>query len=514
MSESTSTPPTASAPPTATPAYDGLTATWTRLHRLGHLGALAGWDQAANMPPKGNEARAAALAELATLLHRLRTDAALPAQIERGAHEALDAAQRANLREIRRDWRRSNALPDSLVQRQSLASSRCEHAWRAQRPANDWAGFVENFRPVLASVREEAALLAAQTGRSKYDALLDRYEPGMSTAQLDRVFGDVRSWLPDLIRRVRARQAARDAADPLVEPVGPFPIARQRALCEQVIRRLGFDFDAGRLDVSTHPFCGGVPEDVRMTTRFDEREFLTALMGTVHETGHGRYEQNLPREWLGQPLAEARSMGLHESQSLSFEMQLGGHPGFAALLAPLLREAFGDQPAFAPANLHRLLTRVSPGRIRVDADEVTYPAHVILRYEIERPLVEGEIEPEHIPALWDAKMMELLQIDTRGDFRDGPLQDVHWPEGLIGYFPCYTLGAMYAAQWFAALRRAVPDLDARLAAGDLVPVFDWLRDNIWQQGSRWTTDELAQRASGEALNPAHFRAHLEARYLG
>ncbi|MEO7245948.1 MAG: carboxypeptidase M32, partial [Rubrivivax sp.] len=368
--------------------------------------------------------------------------------------------------------------------------------------------------PVLASVREEAALLAAQTGRSKYDALLDRYEPGMSTAQLDRVFGDVRSWLPDLIRRVRARQAARDDADPLVEPVGPFPIARQRALCEQVIRRLGFDFDAGRLDVSTHPFCGGVPEDVRMTTRFDEREFITSLMGTVHETGHGRYEQNLPREWLGQPLAEARSMGLHESQSLSFEMQLGGHPGFATLLAPLLREAFGDQPAFAPANLHRLLTRVSPGRIRVDADEVTYPAHVILRYEIERSLVEGEIEPEHIPALWDAKMMELLQIDTRGDFRDGPLQDVHWPEGLIGYFPCYTLGAMYAAQWFAALRRAVPDLDAGLAAGDLVPVFDWLRDNIWQQGSRWTTDELAQRASGESLNPAHFRAHLESRYLG
>jgi carboxypeptidase Taq len=207
-------------------------------------------------------------------------------------------------------------------------------------------------------------------------------------------------------------------------------------------------------------------------------------------------------------------MALHESQSLSFEMQLGSHPGFVAHLAPLLREAFGEQPAFEPGNLARLLTRVVPGLIRVDADEVTYPAHVILRYEIERPLVEGDIEPEDIPALWDAKMSELLGLDTRGNFKDGPLQDVHWPEGLIGYFPCYSLGAMYAAQWFSAMRRQHADLDERIARGDFGVVFDWLSENIWSQGSRWTTDELALRASGEVLNPAHFRAHLERRYLG
>jgi carboxypeptidase Taq len=277
---------------------------------------------------------------------------------------------------------------------------------------------------------------------------------------------------------------------------------------------LGFDFDAGRLDVSTHPFCGGVPEDVRMTTRFSEDDFLGSLLGTVHETGHGRYEQNLPRDLLGQPVAEARSMALHESQSLSFEMQLGSHPGFVARLAPMLAEAFGAQPAFEPANLQRLMTRVKPGLIRVDADEVTYPAHIILRYEIERPLIEGDIEAADIPALWDAKMMELLGLDTRGNFKDGPMQDVHWPEGLFGYFPCYSLGAMFAAQWFAAMRRQMPDLDAHIAAGRLEVVFDWLRDNIWTQASRWTTDELAVRASGEVLNPTHFKAHLEARYLG
>ena len=493
-----------------TPIYDELASSWTRMHHFGHLQSLASWDQAANMPPKGNEARAAALAEMAALLHRMRTEPKLRGQLGAVEQEPLSDLQRANLREMHRQWMASNALPESLVQRQQLASSRCEHAWRKQRPANDWAGFVENFREVLKLAREEAALLSAQTGLSKYDALMDRFEPGMRCAQVDRVFGDVRQWLPGLIQQVTAKQAR----EPVVEPVGPFPVAAQRQLCEQVMRLLGFDFEGGRLDVSTHPFCGGVPEDVRMTTRFSETDFLGSLMGTVHETGHGRYEQNLPRELLGQPVAQARSMALHESQSLSFEMQLGSHPGFIRHLAPLVAQAFGAQPAFEPANLRRLITRVKPGFIRVDADEVTYPAHVILRYEIERPLIEGEIEPEDIPALWDAKMMELLGVDTRGNFKDGPLQDVHWPEALFGYFPCYSLGAMYAAQWFAAMRRAMPGLDKSIEAGDLAPVFGWLQANIWSQASRWTTDELARRASGEVLNPAHFRTHLETRYLG
>jgi carboxypeptidase Taq len=493
-----------------TPTYDELSTTWSRMHRLGHLQSIAGWDQAANMPPKGVEARAAAMAEMAALLHRMRTDAKLPEQLARAEQEPLSDFQRANLREIRRQWHASNALPESLVQRRQLASARCEHAWRKQRPANDWAGFLGNFREVLALAREEAALLSAQSGLSKYDAMMERFEPGMRSAQLDRVFGDLRQWLPGLIGQVTQKQSQ----DTVTQPVGPFALPAQRSLCEQVIRLLGFDFEAGRLDVSTHPFCGGVPEDVRMTTRFSEQEFLGSLMGTVHETGHGRYEQNLPREWLGQPVAEARSMALHESQSLSFEMQLGSHPGFVKHLAPLVAQAFGMQPAFEPGNLHKLMTRVKPGFIRVDADEVTYPAHVILRYEIERPLIEGEIEPEDVPALWDAKMQELLGLDTRGNFKNGAMQDVHWPEAMFGYFPCYSLGAMYAAQWFAAMRRQMPDLDARIEAGDLTPVFNWLREHIWSQASRWTTDELAVRASGEPLNPAYFKAHLAARYLG
>ena len=493
----------------ATPTYDDLSAHFARLHHYVHLGSIVSWDRAANMPPKGNDARASAMAELAALMHRLRTEPTLGDRIARAEQEPLSELQRANLREIRREWRRATALPESLITRQELATSRCEHAWRTQRPANDWKGFLDNWKPVLALAREEASRLADQTGLSKYDAMMDRFEPGMRGEQVSRVFGAVRQWLPRLIDQVVERQSR----DHPIEARGPFPIAAQQALCQRVVAMLGFDFNAGRLDTSTHPFSGGVPEDVRMTTRYREDEFLPALMGTVHETGHGRYEQNRPREWLGQPVSEARSMAIHESQSLSFEMQLGGHPGFANVMVPMLRQAFGDQPAFEPHNLWQLMTRVRRGLIRVDADEVTYPAHIILRYEIERPLIEGEIDAEDVPALWDQKMAELLHLDTRGNFKDGPMQDVHWPEALFGYFPCYSLGAMYAAQWFAAMRRAMPDLDARIGRGDFAPVFDWLREHIWLQGSRWTTDELAVRASGEVLNPEHFRTHLESRYL-
>lgn len=493
-----------------TPAYDELCRRHQRLHRLAHLQSIASWDQAAFMPPKGNDARALALAEMGGLLHQQATDAALRGLLDGAEGESLDEAQRANLREMRRAWRASNALPQSLVETKSLAISRCEHAWRSQRPANDWAGYAENLREVVRLTREEARLLAEDSGLSKYDALMDQYEPGMRSTEVDRVFGDLRQWLPGLIQRVQAHQQR----ETVLVPEGPFATAAQRALGLDAMQLMGFDFEAGRLDESAHPFCGGVPEDVRMTTRYREDSFLPSLTGTIHETGHGRYEQNLPREWLGLPVARARSMGLHESQSLSFEMQLGSHPAFAGLLSPLIVKHLGQQPAFAPENIHRLLTRVAPGHIRVDADEVSYPAHVILRYEIERALVEGEIEVDDIPALWDAKMMELLGIDTRGNYKDGPTQDVHWGAGLFGYFPCYTLGAMYAAQWFATMRREMPDLDARIAAGDLSPVFDWLRERIWSQGSRWETAELVRRASGEpGLNPAHFRAHLEGRYL-
>jgi carboxypeptidase Taq len=491
-------------------AYAELARLQQRLHRLNHLGSIVNWDRNTMMPPKGNEARAAAEAELEALIHRLRTDPEQAKWLTAAEAESLDDFERANLREIRRSWRQANAVPERLVEAKLLAGARCEHAWRSQRPANDWKGFLENLREVVKLAREEAQFLADESGLSRYDALVDRFEPGMRSAELDRIFGDLKTWLPDLIRRAQEKQSLHAVS----EPVGPFPVAKQRALNLAVMKHLGFDFEGGRLDESAHPFSGGVPEDVRLTTRYSEDDFTRSLYATIHETGHARYEQNLPRDWLGQPIGRARSFGIHESQSLSFEMQLGRTRAFVTTVAPMLAEHLGAQPAFEPANLYRLFTHVRPGYIRVAADEATYPLHVILRYEIERPLVEGEIECEDIPALWDEKMAALLGVDTKGNYTNGCMQDVHWSDGLIGYFPSYTLGAMYAAQWFATIRRATPDLDSRIGAGDFAPIFDWLKANIWSQGSRYETPDFVTRASGEPLNPAHFRRHLESRYLG
>ncbi|WP_436874776.1 carboxypeptidase M32 [Kosakonia sacchari] len=489
--------------------YHQLTRTFLRLSRFSHLASIASWDMFAMMPPGGSAARGEALAELSVLRHQILTDKQVGEWIANARQEDLDDIEQANLREIERHYQEAALLPESLVEAQSLAGSECEHAWRTQRPANDWTGFSANLKEVVKLAREEARLRAAAKGCSPYDALLDKFEPDMTSARLDELFGEVKSWLPDLLKKAVAKQEQQA----LIAPQGPFPIADQRELGLQAMKELGFDFNGGRLDVSAHPFCGGVPEDVRITTRYDENELLSALFGVVHETGHARYEQNLPRSWPGQPIALARSTAIHESQSLFFEMQLGRSEAFLRRLQPAIIERFGMQPAFEVRNFVAWNQRVKPGYIRVDADEVSYPAHVILRYEIERALIDGEIEVDDIPGLWNEKMQAWLGLSTEGNYRNGCMQDIHWTDGGFGYFPSYTLGAMYAAQLFHAARTALPGLDEAIAAGDLTALFDWLRQNIWQHGSRFSTAQLIQNATGEALNADYFHQHLLRRYL-
>ncbi|AJJ64517.1 carboxypeptidase M32 [Yersinia aldovae] len=492
-----------------TTAYQHLRTTFTRLSRFEHLSAIAGWDMQTMMPPKGNLARSEAMAELNVLQHQILTDKRVGEWLKQADVESLDDVARANLREMRRHYDNAVLLPEALVEAKSLAGARCEHAWRQQRIANDWHGFAENLREVVKLSREEAAIRAQAAGTSGYDALLNLYEPGTTSADLDRIFGDLKQWLPALLQKVTAKQANASC----LIPQGPFDVAKQRKLGLSVMNLLGFDFDGGRVDVSVHPFCGGIPQDVRITTRYNESEFLSALMGIVHETGHARYEQNLPREWLGQPISHARSTAIHESQSLLFEMQLARSNEFLQVIRPLVITQFGDQPAFAEENFINLNQRVKTGFIRVDADEVSYPAHVILRYEIEKALITGKIEVDDIPVLWNEKMQQYLGISTEGNYRNGCMQDIHWTDGAFGYFPTYTLGAMYAAQLFQTAREAIPGLDQSIATGDLRALFNWLQNNIWQHGSRYSTAELMSKATGEPLNPRYFREHLERRYL-
>jgi carboxypeptidase Taq len=487
-----------------------------RFRRLGALQEAAGllqWDTATLMPEGGAGARAEQSATLALVCHETLTDPAIGDLLDGAERQNdLDDWQRANLREMRRGWLHATAVPGDLVEAVSRAGSACEQIWRRARPANDFAMILPALQRVLDLMREVAAAKAARLGKSPYEALIDRYEPGITTAEIDRLFDDLAAALPGLIDQVLARQATAPAA---IEPPGPFPVERQREVATRLMTRLGFDFAHGRLDTSLHPFCGGTPDDVRITTRYDESNFRSALMGVLHETGHALYERGLPGSWRRQPVGEPRGMAMHESQSLLIEMQVCRGREFTQYIAPLLRDAFGGSgPAWSADNLYRLNTRVGRGFIRVDADEVTYPAHVILRYRLERALIEGGLALADLPAAWNAGMRELIGAVPPDD-SSGCLQDIHWYDGLFGYFPTYTLGAMIAAQLFDAAKRADAAILPGIGKGDFAPLFAWLRANVHGKGSLLSSSsELVEAATGRTLDARVYRRHLEARYLG
>ncbi|KEA61750.1 Thermostable carboxypeptidase 1 [Marinobacterium lacunae] len=493
-------------------AYHSLVNQFARLHKLSHASTFLSWDQQVMMPPGGAEGRAQALAELHQIHHELLTAEYLGDWFEGALQEGLSEDQQANLREMHRLWQQATCLQGDLVQAQSLAASRCEHAWREQRGNNDWAGFLPNFKEVVRLAREEAqARQAAAEGdfATPYDALLDLYSSGDTSASIAEVFDGLKAQLPGLIDEVIERQRRT----PNVDLSGHYNIQEQQRLSHSVMEVLGFDFSKGRLDISSHPFSTGVRGDHRITTRYRESDFIEALMGTVHETGHASYEAGLPEAWAGQPAGEARSMSIHESQSLLFEKQLLLSKPFVRFLTPIIHQHFPTLKEVDHDQFWQAMSRVHRGFIRVEADEVTYPMHIVLRYEIESALINGEMEAEDIPDAWADKMQAYLGLDTHGNYKDGCLQDIHWPSGAFGYFPSYTLGALNAAQLFSAMHRDLPALDAHLREGNVSSLRQWLGSRIWSKGSFLSSKELITQATGEATNPDYFIRHIRNRYL-
>jgi carboxypeptidase Taq len=496
----------------ATAAYGDLETRFRRWSALRDAAGMLHWDMAAMMPEGGHAARAEQLAALGVVSHQLMTEQKTGELLSRAGEEsgALDPWQRANLGEMRRLHVHATALSPDLVEAMSKANSACEAAWRQARPAADFAAVKPYLETVFRLVREAAQAKAPMLGLTPYEALMDEFEPGNRVAAIDVIFADYAAFLPDFLAAVLERQAGQPAP---IEPKGPFPVAAQKALGERIMKTIGFDFEHGRLDTSLHPICGGVPDDVRITTRYSETDVASALMGIIHETGHAMYERGLPARWRFQPVGMARGMALHESQSLLVEMQASRGLDFCAYLSPILNEFFpGNAAAFAPENLRRLYSRVSRGFIRVDADEVTYPAHVILRYQLEQALISGDLKVADIPGAWNEGMKTLLGIVPPSD-REGCLQDIHWFDGGIGYFPCYSLGAMTAAQLYAAACSADPGIPDAIARGDFQPLMAWLRPNVHERGSSMTTAEIVTAATGRPLDVNVFKAHLKRRYL-
>jgi carboxypeptidase Taq len=494
-------------------AYDALHARTARLSRLNEAQEVLHWDMATVMPDGGMDARGEQLAALSAVSHALLTgpetaDALAAAEAEA---DGLDAWRQANVRALRRRFESERALSEDLVERLSRTATACEQAWRKAKPDADFAAVLPAFEAMVDVSREAAQARAEHLGLPLYDALLDRFDPGLREEHVAPLFDRLAADLPTLLEAALDRQAAQPAP---AAPHGPFPTANQKRLAERLMAALGFDFDHGRLDESRHPFCGGVPDDVRITTRYDEADFTKALMGVLHETGHALYERGLPAAWRGQPVGEALGMTMHESQSLLVEMQVCRARPFLTFARPLMIEAFGadaDDPAWSLDTLEQLYTRVERGFIRVDADEVTYPLHVILRYRLEKALMDGSLAPRDLPDAWTAGMEELLGV-TPPDDALGCLQDIHWYDGAYGYFPTYTLGALAAAQIFAAVREALTDLDDAVAAGRFAPLFDWLRANIHGQGSLKTTQETLIDATGAPLSADAFLRHIADRY--
>jgi carboxypeptidase Taq len=495
-------------------AYARLEERFRQLDSLGGAEAVLHWDLATMMPPGGASARADQLAAVKAVRHDLITRSDVADWLADAADDAtLGPWQRANLKEMTRQHAHATALSPAQVDALSRATSVCEAAWREARAADDFATVLPSLDALLTRVRETALAKAERLGLSPYDALLDSYEPGGRCADIDRIFGDLVVVLDDVLPRVLERQA-RDA--PVPEFTGPFPFEKQRRLAVRLMETLGFDFRHGRLDISLHPFCGGTPDDVRITTRYDETDFQSALMGVLHETGHALYERGLPAAWRGQPVGEARGMAMHESQSLLMEMQVCRSREFFTFAAPLLAEtltngADADERWSADA-LFRHYTRVTPGLIRVDADEVTYPFHVILRYDLERAMIAGDLKPADLPGAWNDAIKRHLGIRPPGD-RLGCLQDIHWYDGAWGYFPTYTLGALAAAQLFAAAVRDRPDIPEAVSQGQFQPLLDWLRTHVHGQASLSSGNEVLIAATGAPLGVSAFADHLRRRYL-
>ena len=491
--------------------YEQLEQEFRRLHAFRGALSLLRWDAAVMMPRGSADVRGEQLAALETEHHALLTTPKVARLLERAEAGAsqLEDWPLANLHEMRRQRDHAIATPPSLIARLAKATSRAEVYWVEAKKANDFKILAPHLEEVVHLVRDKAALLGQARGLAPYDALVDGFTPGISTADIDTIFKALSRKLPSLINQAIEVQAAH----PPLPLSGKFSVSRQRSVSTDVLKALGFPFDRGRLDESEHPFTEGVPGDIRVTTRFDLNDPFSGLLGAIHETGHAMYDLGLPMKWRDQPVGRDRGLALEESQSLLFEMNLCRSRSFVKYLRPLLEKYLQvSGPEWEDANLYRHLIRVRRSLIRMDADELTYPVHIMLRYELEKKILEGSLPVADLPEAWNANLEQRLSIRPSNDV-EGCLQDIHWAVGHFGYFPSYALGAVIAGQLNEAMRAALPALDEEVAAGHFGGVMDWLRDNVHGVGARLPVQELIKQATGKPLTAAAYLRYLEAKYL-
>ncbi len=484
-----------------------------KLEELGQLEQIAGilhWDQEVIMPRGAAQARAGQIASLAGVVHEMQTNpqiGELLDQLESGSLNDLDPYERCNIRETRRTYDRETKVPMELVKELAELGSKGHHIWVKAREEKKYSDFAPVLERLIELQKQWAHYI--EPDQPPYDVLMDIYERDLTVARVDPIFECLKAELVPLIRTIQESDYQPDTS--FLQ--GEFSIAKQEALGRTISEALGFDFDKGRMDVSVHPFCGGAdPTDVRITTRYGTDNFMESLIAVIHETGHAMYEQGRMERDRALPVSEALTTGIHESQSLFWERMISKQKAFCDHYMELFTETFPDNlKGVGSQAFNEAINICRPTFIRVEADEVTYPMHIILRYEIEKGIFDGTYTVSDLPEVWNNKMQDYLGICPATD-AEGILQDVHWSGGAFGYFPSYTFGAMYACQFYNAIRQESPDLENWIREGKFQPIKQWLSQKIHVKGKLLSTESLLKEVTGELLNPAHFITYLKNKY--
>jgi carboxypeptidase Taq len=487
-------------------AYETLLTELREISLLGSIGSILGWDEQVMMPPGGAEHRANQMSLIARLTHERFTSpriGELLSTLEAETPSDKHSDQAVNVRETRRAYDRATKLPASLVEEMTKTEVLAQQAWVEARKKSDYPAFRTWLDKILKLKRQECECVGYKD--DPYDALLDQFEMGETAANLKKTFEALRGPLVELVGKIAS--SGRKAPVEILER--KYPAAGQEKLAREAAKAIGFDFSHGRLDTSVHPFCTDLgPGDVRMTTRYDEDYFGDAFFGVLHESGHGLYNQGLPSEHFGTPRGKDVSLGIHESQSRMWENLVGRSKSFWMHFWPKARQEFPQALSdVTPERWYAAINAVRPSLIRTESDETTYNLHVLLRFEVERALLRNELSTADLPTVWNEKMKQYLGVVPPNDAQ-GCLQDIHWSGGAIGYFPTYTLGNLYAAQFFEQARKDVGDLDAQFARGEFRPLLDWLRKNIHSKGMTYPPRELVKRVTGKELSPDALLAHL------
>ena len=484
-----------------------------QISHLGNISSLVHWDSATMLKSGSARTRQQEMATLESLVHEMSISQKIGDLIEAASfeNEFLDDWQKTNLKLIKKSYEEEVCVTPEMKHEFSIASGESEFAWRKCRAENDFKTLIPYLDRVFKSSIQIATVKSEKLGMPIYDTLVDSYDPERKVSEIDSVYNVLKTELPKLIAKISEKQSS----EKFIKLTKPIDENTQKAIGIKVLEKMGFDLDRGRLDKSTHPFCIGGRFDVRLTTRYDESNFLSSLFGVIHETGHGLYQQNLPEKYINQPVGRAKGMAFHESQSLIMEMQACTSIQFTEFIAKLLKDDFGFRGSeYSAENLYKLMTRVQPSFIRVDADEVTYPLHVIMRFEIEQEIINSRIKAADLPEIWNSKMKEYLGI-IPDSYANGCLQDIHWPGGSLGYFPSYTNGAIIASMLMSRAKHENQEkVDMELSEGVFGSLNNYLNKNLREYGSLKSSRELLETSTGfKQIDPIIFIDYLKNKYL-